>query len=280
MARDLLSPIGILDDTHGAVQRVAAPWLGVLWLGLLPYRFLQAHFIRELVHLGARAGEYGTYLEGLAWALFGTLIPAVYVRAVYVRATLLELQSGARVGAEALRVPPAPLLTSMYLALLSEVAFAMTAWMFVTVPLLALPAGLAYAAAARLDRPGLIRPLGEILRLMSGVKALFGLVFAFTLSLGAVFVNLFMAFRMGLWALDALGGDSLSRWELLLRPAHPLFLSFLPGDPLMIVICLAGTLLIVEPFWLAALSVYVHKANQRQTGEDLRLRFRLLTGAR
>ena len=42
MARDLLSPIGILDDTHSAVQRVAAPWLGVLWLGLLPYRFLQA----------------------------------------------------------------------------------------------------------------------------------------------------------------------------------------------------------------------------------------------
>ena len=57
MARDLLSPIGILDDTHGAVQRIAAPWLGVLWLGLLPYRFLQAHFIRELIHLGSHAGE-------------------------------------------------------------------------------------------------------------------------------------------------------------------------------------------------------------------------------
>ncbi|HEV3026401.1 MAG TPA: hypothetical protein VG457_02455, partial [Planctomycetota bacterium] len=121
MPRDLLSPIGILDDTHGAVQRVAAPWLGVLWLGLLPYRFLQAHFIRELIHLGSRAGEYGSYLEGLAWALFATLLPAVYVRAVYVRATFLELQSGARVGSEALRVPAAQLLTSLYLALVTEV---------------------------------------------------------------------------------------------------------------------------------------------------------------
>jgi hypothetical protein len=280
VARDLLSPIGILDDTHGAVQRVASPWLGVLWLGLLPYRFLQAHFIRELVHLGGRAGDYGSYLEGLAWALFGLLLPAVYVRAVYVRATFLELQSGARVGAEALRVPASQLITSLYLALLSEVAFALTAWMVFTVPLLVLPAGLAYAAAARVDRPGLLRPLGEILRLLSGVKALAGLMFAFTLALGAVYINVYMAFRLALLALDALGGDGLSRWELLLRPIHPQFMPVLPGDPLMIVICLAGTLLIVEPFWLAALSVYVHKANQRQTGEDLRLRFRLLTGSR
>jgi len=280
VARDLLSPIGILDDTHDAVQRIAAPWLGVLWLGLLPYRFLQAYFIRELIHLGSRAGEYGSYLEGLAWVLFGTLIPAVYVRAVYVRATLLELQSGARVGALALRVPAAQLITSFYLALLTEVAFALTAWMFFTVPLLVLPAGLAYVVAARTDRPGLFRPIADIGRLLTGAKAVAGLEFAFTLALGAVYVNLYMAFRLGLLALDALGGDSLSRWELLLRPLHPLFASFLPGDPLMIVICLAGTLLIVEPFWLAALTVYVHKANQRQTGEDLRLRFRLLTGGR
>ena len=28
------------SDTHGAVRRTAAPWLGVLWLGLLPYRFI------------------------------------------------------------------------------------------------------------------------------------------------------------------------------------------------------------------------------------------------
>jgi hypothetical protein len=280
VARDLLSPIGILDDTHAVVQRVAAPWLGVLWLGLLPYRLLQAHFIRELIHLGRSAGEYGTYLEGLAWALFATLLPAVYVRAVYVRANFLHLESGARVGAEALRVPAAQLLTSLYLALLTEAAFALTAWMFFTVPLLVLPAGLAYAVAARTDRPGLVRPLVDIVRLFAGVKAIAGLEFAFALALGAVFVNIFMAFRLGLWALDALGGDSLSRWELLLRPLEPVLLPFLPGNPLMIVICLAGTLLVVEPFWLAALSVFVHKSNQRQTGEDLRLRFRLLTGAR
>jgi hypothetical protein len=279
VTRDLLSPIGILDETHGAVQRIAAPWLGVLWLGLLPFRFLQAHFVRELFHLGGAAGEYGSYLEGLAWMVFASLVPAVYARCVYVRATFLGLQSGARVGAEALRVPLKQFLTALYLTLLAEVLFSLTVWMFITVPFLVLFGGLAVVVAARVERPGLLRPLGETLRLMAGVRALSGIVFAFTLALGAVFVNVYMAFRLGLWALDALGGEGLSRWELLLRPIHPRF-PLLPADPLTLVICIAGTLLIIEPFWLAALSVYAHRADQRQTGEDLRLRFRQRTGAR
>jgi hypothetical protein len=279
VARDLLSPIGILDETHGAVRRVAAPWLGVLWLGLIPYRLLQAHFIRELLHLGSKAGEYGGYLEGLAWALFVALLPAAYARAVYVRATSLALQSGGSVGREAFRVPAAQLFTTLYLALLTEVCFALTAWMVFTVPLMAVPAGLAYVAAARADRPGLFRPFAEIVRLLVGVKALFVLAFAFTLSLGAVFVNVYMAFRLGLWAADALGGDGITRWEHLLRPVHPM-LAILPAEPLTIVLCGAATLLIVEPFWIGALTVYAHRAGQRQTGEDLRLRFRLLTGTR
>lgn len=279
MTRDLLSPVEILDDTHDTVRRTAAPWLGVLWLGLLPYRFLQAHFIREVAHLGGKVGEYGGFLQGIAWALFASLLPAVYVRCVYVRASLLELQSGESVGSEALRVPPTQFLTCLYLTLLTQVLLGLSVWMFFTIPLLAMAGGLACVVAARIERPGLFRPLGETLRLMGGIRALAGLALAFTLALGAVYVNVYMAFRLGLWAMEALGGDGLARWELLLRPVHPT-VGILPADPLAIVICAAGTLLIVEPFWLASLSVYVHRADQRQTGEDLRLRFRRLTGAR
>lgn len=279
MARDLLSPIGILDETHHAVKRAAAPWLGVLWLGLLPYRFLQVHFLREVLHLGKNAAEYGEYLQGLAWALFGALLPAVYARAVYVRATQLGLQSGGAVGAEALRVPPAALLNSLYVALLTEVALCLTAWMFVTIPVLVVIAGLGYAAAGRTDRPGLLRPLGEIARLLGGLRSLSGIAAAFGLALGAVLINVYMAFRLGLGAFDALGAEGLSRWEHLLRPVHPWF-PLIPGEPLTLLICVAGTLLVVEPFWLSALSVFAHRSTQRQSGEDLRLRFRLLTGAR
>jgi hypothetical protein len=279
VARDLLSPVGLLDDTHGVVRRTAAPWLGVLWLGVLPYRLVQAQFIRELAHLGGRAGEYGTYLEGLAWTLFVALVPAVYARCVYVRAALLGLQSGASPGAEALRVPLTQFLTTLYLTLLTQVLFALTVWTFVPVPLLALVGGLATVVGGRVDRPGLFRPLGETLRLLAGIRALAGLAFAFTLALPAVFVNVYMAFRLGLWAAGALGGEGLARWELLLRPIHPA-VPIVPGDPLTALLCAAGTLMIVEPFWLAALAVYVQRADQRQTGEDLRLRFRRLTGAR
>lgn len=279
MARDLFSPVGILDETHGAVTRTAAPWLGVLWLCTIPYRFAQAYFIREVIELGSEAPKYSRHLEALALAMFGLLLLAVYGRAVYVRACLLALQSGAGVGREALRVPAAHLVNSVYAALVCEVLFAMTVWMFFTVPILAGPTGLVYAAATRTDRPGLLRPLVEIGRLMAGLKAMLGLLVTFAVALPIAYINLFVALRLGLWTATALGGDSLARWEHLLRPIHPL-VEVLPGEPITALICAAGTFLIIEPFWLAALTVYVHRTRLRQSGEDLRLRFRLLTGAR
>jgi hypothetical protein len=210
--------------------------------------------------------------------MFALLLPAVWGRAIYVRACLLGLQSGNRVGLEALRVPGAQLINSLYGALLSEVLFALTAWMFVVAPLLVAPAGLFYAAALRTERPGLIRPLVEVGRLLLGFKAMLGLMATFVAALLVAYVNVYMAFRLGLWAAGALGGDGLAWWEHLLRPN--LLIGIVPAEPLPALICLAGALLIVEPFWLASLTVYVHRARLRESGEDLRLRFRLLTGTR
>jgi len=277
MARDLLSPVGILDATHGAVVRIAAPWLGVLWLLTLPYRFVQIFFARELINLGRQAPDYAGHLETIAWVMFAMLLLAVWGRAIYVRACLLGLQSGARVGLEALRVPAAQLMNSLYGALVVEVLFALTAWMFVIAPLLAAPAGLVYVAALRTERPGVIRPIVEVGRLMLGLKSMSGLLATFVVALFVSYVNVVMAFRGGLWALSAIGGDELARWEHLLRS---LPIGGIPAEPLFSLVCLAGALLIVEPFWLAALTVYVHRTRLRQSGEDLRLRFRLMTGGR
>jgi hypothetical protein len=278
MARDLFSPIGILDETHGAVTRTAAPWLGVLWLCTIPYRLAQAYFIHEVIDLGGRAPQYAGHLESLALVVFALLLLAVFGRAVYVRACLLALQSGARPGREAWRVPAAHLVNSITGALFCEVLFAMSAWTFLAVPLLAPPTGLVYPAAVRTHRPGL-GVLVEVGRLMGGLKAMTGLVATFAVAVPAAFINFYMALRLGLWVASALGGDSVARWEHLLRPIHPWF-GFLPGEPLTALICVAGTLLIIEPFWLASLTVYAHRTSLRQSGEDLRLRFRMLTGAR
>ena len=278
MARDLFSPVGILDDTHGVVARIASPWLGVLWLLTIPYRFAQVYFIREIVDLGVGAPLYARHLEAIAWTMFALLLPAVVGRSIYVRACLLGLQSGTAVGREALRVPPAHLVNSLVAALLCEVLFAMTVWMFVTIPLLAAPSGLVYVAATRTDRPGLFRTLFEVGRLLTGFKAMLGLLATFAVALPIAYFNFYMALRLGVWAGGALGGESLARWEYLLRPVS--VVPVVPAEPLAILICVAGALLLVEPFWLAALTVYVHRTRLRHSGEDLRLRFRMLTGGR
>jgi hypothetical protein len=279
VTRDLFSPVGILDETHGAVSRIAAPWLGVLWLFTAPYRFAQIHFIRELAALGRQAPDYGGYLERLAWILFALFIPAVAGRAIYVRACLLGLQSGTRVGREAWRVPPAQLLNSFYAALVVETLFALTVWTFVMTPLLAAPAGLVYVAATRTDRPGLLKPLFETARLLGNLRALGGVLMTYAIALLIATLNLYMALRAGLWVATTLLGDGAARWEHLLRPAHPL-VQFFPGEPLTMLLCVIGSLLVVEPYWLASLTVYVHRTRLRQSGEDLRLRFRVLTGQR
>jgi hypothetical protein len=270
MRRDLFSPVGILDDTHGAVARIASPWIGVLWLFTMPYRFAQAYFIHELIALGENAGRYSVHLESIAWTLFAFLLAAVLGRSIYVRACQLALQSGQPVGREAFRVPPAQLVNSMYAAVLCEVLFAMTVWLFFMIPLLAAPTGLVYAAMTRTERPGLIQPIAEIARLLTGFKAMVGLAATFAIALPIACLNFYMALQLGLWAAGAVGGDSLARWEQLLRPA----------EPLTILICGAAALLIVEPFWLAGLTVYVHRTRLRHSGEDLRLRLKMLTGSR
>jgi hypothetical protein len=279
VARDLFSPVGILDETHGAVSRIAAPWLGVLWLFTAPYRVAQIHFIRELALLGRQAPDYGGYLERLAWILFACFIPAVVGRAVYVRACLLGLQSGTRVGREAWRVPPAQLLNSFYAALVVEMLFAVTIWTFVMAPFLAAPAGLVYVAATRTERPGLFKPLFETGRLLGNLRATVGVQLTYAVALLIAMLNLFMALRGGLWMAQTILGNGLPRWEHLLRPLHPL-VQIIPGEPLTMLLCGVGAMLVVEPYWLASLTVYVHRTRLRQSGEDLRLRFRMLTGQR
>lgn len=277
MARDLLSPVGILDATHGAVARVASPWIGVLWFLTIPYRLAQIYFVRELLELGLKAGEYGNHLEHLALILFAAFVPAVLGRSIYVRACQLGLQSGVRVGWEALRVPPAQLANALYAALLLEILFCLSGWMVATLPVLAAPLGLAYVAATRTERPGLLKPCWEILRLLSGVKTVSALLGTFLAALLIAFLNAYLAMGIVLWAVGSLGGDALPRWQYLLRPLDAR-IPVIPGEPLTLLICAAAALLIVEPFWLAALTVYDQRVRLRGTGEDLRLRFRLLTG--
>ena len=274
MARGILSPLSILDETAFAGVRVASPWLGVVWPALLPLRFLQVHFARDLFRLGAQAEHYADALGGLALSSFAALVVSIWGRAVFVRALRLGLQSGGRVGKEALRVPLHEMANTLYTGLLCEVLFFLSVWLFVPIPIMVLLSGLAFATAHRSERPGLFRPLREMVLLLANAKVVAALLFTFSVAFLLAFVNLYFAFRGGLWLAGAVLGGDLARWEHILRPGLG---GAFPAEPLTLFVVAAGTLLLLEPFWLAALAVFDHRSTLRETGEDLRLRFRQLT---
>jgi hypothetical protein len=269
--RDLLSPLGILDETPLAVRRIAAPWLGVLWMSSLALRLLQAHFFRELGHLSTQSRHYGDYLESLALANFLAFLPAVYGRAVFTRACFLGLGSGGPVRREAWKVPLPQLANTLYTSLLAEILFYLFLWSFVSIPVFAVAGGLGVVAAHRVARPGLFAPLREIVHLASNVKVLGALVFIFGVALCLGFINVYMIFRLGLWMLEGAQGSDAAWWQHLLRP-NPFF-PVVPAESLPFWISAAGAVFFVEPFWLASLAVYAHRSELRQTGEDLRLWF-------
>jgi len=178
------------------------------------------------------------------------------------------------VGREALKTPPHELANTLYATLLCEVIFYLTVWLFFPVPILLLLSGLAFATAHRAERPGLFRPLREMVPFLGHFKVMVALLFTFGVAWLIAFVNLYFAFRAGLWLAGAATGGDLARWTHLLRPGY---LGAFPAESLTFFVLAAGTALIVEPFWLAALTVLVHRSKLRETGEDLRLRFRQLT---
>ncbi len=268
MIRAGLSTTEILNDTAEVVARAAAPWMGVLWLAGLPLRLLQAHFAARVADLGASAGQYGQHLFAIALAAEAALLPALWARAVFVRALGLGLRSTGSPGTEALRVPAASFACYVYSALVVEVLFWALAWTGVAAPMLVVMAALAAATAPLCEQPGLVRPLREIARQMGHTRVVIGLTIVFAIALLVCFVNLMFVFDLGLWLAGAVPGFDPAAWTVLLSFANGRYTLALA----------AGALLAVEPFWLGAFVVLVHKARSRQSGEDLRLWFERLRG--
>jgi hypothetical protein len=267
--RASLSVTEILDDAEVAASRVMAPWGGLLALALLPLRMLQIHLLDRLGAFGAEAGAYGTHLRGIALAITAALLVALVARAVYVRACLLGLRTGAAPRREALRVGVSPLLTYVYLALVLEALFILTAVSCLTVPILCLLSGLAAAVSPLEARAGLVAPWRALARHLVQVRVLVALLAAFACALVIVFVNLMVVYHAGLWLARSFPGVTAGAWEGALSPTHRSFL----------LAVLAGTLVAVEPFWLATLTLFVQKSLARETGEDLRVEWARLRAA-
>ena len=256
----------IVDDAGELASAVAVPWMGLLWLTAIPLRLGQAHFAARLVELGTEARQYGDHLGELAFGLAVALLASLWGRAVFVRACALRLRGLQDAGRTPLRLPAAGFLSYVYIALLIEVAFYVTCFTLVMVPFFALLAGLAAATFPQAEEAGLFSPFARIARQGAQALPLTGLVLVFAAALVLAAVNLYIVFQLGLWLAGGVAGADTTRWTGLLAASNPRFR----------LVVLAGAAVVVEPFWLASLVVYVHKLESRTTGEDLRLWFERL----
>ncbi|MBI5369404.1 MAG: hypothetical protein HZA54_20385 [Planctomycetes bacterium] len=268
--------VGVLDESF-AVARRAAPWIGLLWLTALPARLLGVRLEYAAHALGATAADHGDYLISLGYAAALALPLALYGRLVFVRACARALRSGVCPGLDTLRVPPAAAACYLYAALLVEVLFYATGLALVTVPVLVVFAGLAAATAERCERPGLIHPLREILRACTHGRLLAALVFVFATALLLAEINFYFGLRGALWLAEAAGPFDAARWEHALRPATWWVAQVpYPEQKLPALLLESAATAAVEPFWLAALVVYVQQLWTKESGEDLSRRFELL----
>lgn len=246
----------------------AAPWAGLLVVTALPYRFLQALFLDQLLEVGAAASQYGNLLGGTANLIVVSILIALWGRAVYARACRLALSRGTTPGREAWRVPAAALasyvLTSSAVLLGSYLSIFTCFGVFV----MAVLAGLAIGTMELNERVSLVQPFRLIGR-HARVLLLLGIVLVFFCGLFVALVNLAAAFGLVIWAASAIGGFDAPNWHLL----------FGGGNRRFVLLLIAGAFVTIEPFWIAANVVFVRKAGAEERGDDLRAWFEELRRA-
>jgi hypothetical protein len=260
-----VSVAGVLDEAVDLVSRGVPGWAGLLALTSLPLRFLEAHLCNRLLQLGAGARGAMDHVTAISWLVTLALLPALWGRAVFVRACALEL-SGAASGAsvrmpwrQRLRLPPAGFASYVYAALVYEALFFALGWTLVAVPVLVLLTGLAAATSTLDEPPGLLASPLRALRHARPLATLAGLIAVLTVAILVAFLNLTALYWLVLTLADGTAGLDLSWWKGALSWDNRPF----------VLLLLAGAVTAVEPFWLAALVVTVRRNRARQSGEDL-----------
>lgn len=261
LIRSPLSVTSVLDESADVVA-MTAPWAAVIVATAIPYRFLQALFLDQLLEVGSAASHYGGLLGGTANLIVASILVALWGRAVYARVCRLAIGRGAAPGREAWRVPAAAfasyVLTSSVALIIGYLGFFTCLGAIVA----AMVAGVAIGTMELNERVSLLGPFRLIAR-YSRFAILVSLVFVFFCAIFVALANLAAAASLFVWAAGAVGDFDAPRWQLL----------FTPGNRRYLLLLFAGALVTVEPFWVAAHVVFVHKAGAEERGDDLRAWF-------
>lgn len=229
--------------------------MGPLWLACLPGRLAFVVFAARVVQLGPEARYHGNELSRLAYLAVAAWLPSVWGRLVFVGAVRHALVSAQPPPRSLLLLPWRELLAGAGAAIVLEAAF-WTLLPTVVVPiLLVVVAGLAAAAAPKAPR-GSAR---EILAGAGSLAVLLRLSLIFLAAAMLVLVNLHLFAQAALWASAGFGRVDAIAWGRALSLANPLY------DLLL----MTAAALLVEPFWLAALTAHVERTRAGSSGEDL-----------
>ncbi len=278
MRRDRLSALAAFDDATELVTLELPGGAGLAVLAALPLRFLEVHFLNRALELGKHAGDYGRYLLTISVAITLASALAFWGRAVLAHAVVRALtgdggdggDAGDAGGAgragdrqtfrQALKLRPGALAAGFYAFLFAQLLLLAFAFTGVGVAAAILLSGLAAATVHLQERVGPIAPLGTVFRQVRPLRVYAGLLLLAGVAFVVASLNLAALFALGLWVAQGVPGVELARWQILFSISNRHFLLLLG----------AGAALAVEPFWIAALAVAVHRARARQSGEDLR----------
>jgi hypothetical protein len=258
-----LSTTSVLDESASVVRATASPWVALLLATSLPYRFMQAVFADRILELGSNASQYGNVLRTTADLTCLAFLLSLWGRAVYARACRLTSASGTAPGREALRVPLAALASYVLVASIAE---SVTYLLFITIigiGLGAILSGLAIGTMELNEAPGVFGPLRRLARYGKETRIIVALALVFFCGFVIALLNVATLFAGCLALASTIGGWDAPRWHILLSFSNRRFV-------LMII---AGALLVIEPFWIAANVLLVRKAGVAESGDDLRVWF-------
>ncbi|MEO8033635.1 MAG: hypothetical protein ABI837_04335 [Acidobacteriota bacterium] len=263
MIRARLSIASVLDESAQVVRLTSVRWAALLLATSIPYRFMQVVFVDRLLELGAKANQYGDLLRLTADLTIAAFLISLWGRAVYARAARLTAGRGVVAGREALRVPAAALASYLLVASLVELLMWASLVTILGVLFAAILSGLAIGTMELNEVAGLRTPFRHIARYGRQLKIVVALTGVFVVALLVAIGNLVALKELGLWLLSAASGADLARWRVVLSSANHRY----------VLIVLAGALLTVEPFWIAANVMLVRKAGTAESGDDLRVWF-------
>lgn len=270
---DSHSTSDILDDSVMALKAAASPWMGVLWLCVLPLRLLTLYMFRVAISLGDDATQYGNYFWTLSAVAVVLFVISVYGRLLFVKNIYANLESDHPVKSKSFKVSLSELFVSIYVLLFLEMLFYGSLWSLFIPFIVLVFSGVAIPSIHQNAKMGALKPFKALVGQFANAKTLLKIVIIFLIAAPIAFIGSGVLLQLFSWLIQGFVGSGA---EVITKVLEPSMLFFVTKNVLVIELQLLFVLLLLEPFWLAAFTSMVYRFRMQSSGDDLRRRFNKL----